>query len=114
MEKHRARARLCLEEEEEADAWGRRVSDWERRLRTSSDLGDAGPRPKQSLGRNGSLQPFSPFLYYFSFLFLNSDLIQILCKFGSKPFKQIPKFFKSSKQCFKPVINQVSKTKDNL
>jgi hypothetical protein len=61
--------------------------------------------------------PFSLFLLsfiLFPFLFPNSDLIQILCKFGSKPFKQIPKFFKSSKQCFKPVINQVSKTKDNF
>jgi hypothetical protein len=61
--------------------------------------------------------PFGLFriLYFFSlFLFLFSDLFHILCKFASNQFNQIPKFFRSSKQGYKPIRNMFSEIKQDF
>jgi hypothetical protein len=50
-------------------------------------------RAGELLGRGRMVSPGLLSIFFFSFfLFLNFDLFQILCKFGSNQFKQISKF----------------------
>jgi hypothetical protein len=105
MEEHRARAGLC--QRKEPLTCGPRLSAARgEETGTLSGLGDAGPWAPSYAGPKVTLRPFLLLFISFSFFFyLNSDLFCIFCRFNSNQFKQIPKFFKSSKQCFKPVIN---------
>jgi hypothetical protein len=59
---------------------------------TLSGFVQLGLGPDSRLGRIGPLRPLLYFFCFF-FLFLEFDLFHILCKFGSKQFKQISKLF---------------------
>jgi hypothetical protein len=59
-----------------------------------------------------SLFLISLFLFPFSFLF--SELFHRICKNASNQFKQVSKFFKYSKQCFKTVRCMFLETKQDF
>jgi hypothetical protein len=74
--------------------------------------GIAGPRAGLGIGPNSL--PLALFSFVISFLFLFTDFLVLFkpfCKFHSNQFKQNPKIFYCSLQCFKSVINQVFKIK---
>jgi hypothetical protein len=108
----RARQGLWPELEGDPDMRARHVSGRREEERTPSGFCPAGPRVEKKSGPKWSPTASFLFSYFFSlFYFLISELFHIFCKFGSNHFKQNPKIFYCSLQCFKIVINQVSKIK---
>jgi hypothetical protein len=71
----------------------------------------AGPRAVSGTGPNGSPGALFLFSISFSFLLWVSELFHRICKFDSNHFKQNPKYFKFSKQGFKPIRYLVFKLK---
>jgi hypothetical protein len=94
-----------FEPEVEDDRWAPFISEKRRRRRTASGLRPAGPWADSVAGLKGSLQP-PPLFFVLFFVF---HLFHNFCKKASKQFKPISKFFKNSKQCFKPVRKLVFK-----
>jgi hypothetical protein len=85
--------------------------------RTVSERRPAGPWAGSRDGPKWFPSAFSDFFISFPFslfLFLFSDLFHILCKFASNQFNQIPKFFRSSKQGYKPIRNMFSEIKQDF